>query len=334
MNKVAVIGLGKMGLLHASLLNVIPDVKLVAVCEKSRIIRRFCKNAFADVKVATDVNELSKMHLDAVYVTTPTSTHYGIISTIIKQEICRNIFVEKPLSNSATESTQLCDLARQPANIGIKMVGYNRRFNVTFRKASEMVRAGIIGEPSNFEGYAFSSDFLAGSIEGKRINRGGVLRDLGCHAIDLANWFMGNLNLQSITSNRVSANGSLDSINFTVVSERGISGQIKSSWCEPTYRLPEIGIIVEGSKGEVLTVNEDKVELRNKLGETTMWHKQDLNDNTYYMLGGTDYFREDEEYMSVVKTGKTIEPSFSTASKVDKMIDSVEKSLAGTHYGE
>jgi predicted dehydrogenase len=334
MNRVAVIGLGKMGLLHASLLNVIPDVKLVAVCEKSRLINRFSKNVFSDVILVPNVSGLSELHLDAVYITTPTSTHYGIISTIIKQEICRDIFVEKPLSNSAKESKQLCDMVKKSGNTGVKMVGYNRRFNVTFRKAMEIIREGVLGEPVNFEGYAFSSDFLAGHQEGKRLNRGGVLRDLGCHAIDLAIWFMGNINLKSINSSKVSTNGVLDSTNFAVSSDKGISGQIKASWCEPKYRLPEIGFVMEGSKGQTLTVNDDKVELGNKQGETQVWHKQDLNDNTYFMLGGTDYFREDEEYTNAVKTGKTIEPGFSTALKVDEMIDSVEKSLAGQHYGE
>lgn len=333
MNRVAVIGLGKMGLLHASLLNVIPDVKLVAICEKSHLINRFSKNVFSDIKLVSDVSNLSELHLDAVYVTTPTSTHYGIIGTIINQEICRNIFVEKPLSSSAKESRQLCNIVKKSGDTGINAVGYNRRFNITFRKAIEIIREGILGEPVNFEGYAFSSDFLTGSREGKRINRGGALRDLGCHAIDLAIWFMGNINLKSINSSKVSTNGVLDSTSFTVSSDKGISGQIKVSWCEPTYRLPEIGFVMEGSKGQ-LTVNDDKVELRNKQGEPKVWHKQDLNDNTYFMLGGTDYFREDEEYTNAVKTRKTIEPGFSTALKVDEIIDYVEKTLTGQHYEE
>jgi predicted dehydrogenase len=334
MNRVAVIGLGKMGLLHASLLSVIPDVKLAVVCEKSRLISRFSKNAFTDVKIVTDIRNLSQLHLDIVYVTTPTSTHYNIISTIIKQKICNNIFVEKPLSNSAVESLQLCELFKESGNNGINMVGYNRRFNVTFRKAMELVREGKLGEPVNFAAHAFSSDFQVGSPVKKRISRGGVLRDLGCHAIDLASWFTGNISLDSIQSGIVSPTGVLDSVSFTVSSEKGIKGQIKVSWCEPNYRLPEIGLVMEGSNGQILTVNDDKVELRNKQGETTMWHKQDLKDNTYFMLGGTDYYREDQEYMNAVKSGNTLEPDFFTAFKVDELIDSVEKAVTGQQCAE
>jgi len=328
MNRVAVIGLGKMGLLHASLLNVIPDVKLVAVCEKSRLINRFSKNVFSNVKIVSNVSDLSDLNLDTVYITTPTTTHYEIIRAVIEQGLCRNIFVEKPLTNSAIDSQQLCDLVRKSTHTGIYMVGYNRRFNVTFRKAMAIIQEGLLGEIVNFEGYAFSSDFLADSREGKGINRGGVLKDLGCHAIDLAIWFVGNINLKSINSSKTSSDGVLDYASFAVSSAKGITGLIKVSWREPNYRLPEIGFVMEGSKGQKLTVNDDKVELSNKQGETRIWHKQDLNDGINFMLGGADYFREDEEYTNAVKTGTTIEPSFSTALKVDEIIDSVEKSLA------
>jgi predicted dehydrogenase len=132
----------------------------------------------------------------------------------------------------------------------------------------------------------------------------------------------------------VSPAGALDSVSFTVSSQKGIKGQIKASWCETDYRLPEIGLVIEGSNGQSLTVNDDKVELREKQGEINVWHKQDLKDNTSFMLGGTDYYREDEEFMKAIKSGNTIEPDFSTASRVDELIDSVEKTVTRQHHAE
>ena len=43
----AVIGLGKMGLLHASILNVIPNVELVALVDKSALMNRLYKRIFS-----------------------------------------------------------------------------------------------------------------------------------------------------------------------------------------------------------------------------------------------------------------------------------------------
>ena len=49
MIKVAVVGLGQMGLLHASLLNVMPGVRLVALCDQSPLINRFSRKVFSEI---------------------------------------------------------------------------------------------------------------------------------------------------------------------------------------------------------------------------------------------------------------------------------------------
>ncbi|MFC2072336.1 Gfo/Idh/MocA family protein [Chloroflexota bacterium] len=328
MIRVAIIGAGKMGLLHASLLKVIPDVELVAICEKSWIISRFSRNALPDTNIVTKIDKLSGMDLDVVYVTTPTPTHYAIIKAVLDKKISRHIFVEKPLANSNTESRELCDLINQSVIGGINVVGYNRRYGVTFRKAREIISEGVIGESVYFEGYAFSSDFHPGSDGSKKVSRGGVLRDLGCHAIDLAIWYLGDLNVKSLKINQASGGRVIDSASFEVDTENGSHGQIKASWCEATYRLPEIGFVLETSNGRRLAVNDDKLEQRDLNGKVNVWYKQDLVDSTYFMLGGTDYYREDEEYINAIKTRKGIEPSFYTASKVDEIIEHVESLFA------
>ena len=328
MIRAAVVGLGKMGLLHASLLNVIADVKVVAVCEKSRLISRFARKALTGITLVSDVTQLSELHPDVVYVTTPTSTHYTIARMVLTQAISGNIFVEKPLASNYVQSEELCNLVKNSSTIHTSLVGYSRRFNVTFRKAREILLEGVIGDTLSFEAYALSSDFVANQSTKKGTDRGGVLRDLACHAIDLTIWFFGDLNVESVNSSKVSQAGLLDSASFLVSTRTGISGAIRASWCETNYRLPEIGLVIRGAKGQTLIVNDDKLELRNENGVQKSWHKQDLGDNTYFMLGGTDYFREDEEYMNAIKTGKAIEPSFLTASRVDEVVSTMERLVA------
>ena len=41
--RVAVVGLGKMGLLHASILNMMPNVEVVALCDKSSLLLKIVK---------------------------------------------------------------------------------------------------------------------------------------------------------------------------------------------------------------------------------------------------------------------------------------------------
>jgi len=75
--KVAVIGFGKMGMLHAGILNTLPNVQLTAICEKDRLIRRFLRKIFRDVVIVDSVKNLSSLDLDAVYVTTPIRSRYS-----------------------------------------------------------------------------------------------------------------------------------------------------------------------------------------------------------------------------------------------------------------
>jgi predicted dehydrogenase len=323
MKRIAIIGLGKMGLLHASLLNTIPGVKLVAFCEKSRLVRHFARNIFAGVQIVDSVSNLSEIGLDAAYITTPPSSHYAILNTLFTKEICHDVFVEKPLANNLTESKDINSLLIGVGIGSINMVGYNRRFGVTFQKAKEIIEEGALGKPVAFEGYAFSSDFQSGGSSRGNASRGGVIKDLASHAIDLVMWYLGSISIDSVVSHQASGSA-IDATVLTVSCGKMLQGQIKTSWIEPDYRLPEIGFVMEGDKGLVLTVNDDKLEIRDKSGERKVWYRHDLKDTAHYFLGSTDYLREDEAFIGAISCRKTLEPNFSTAQKVDEIIHDAE----------
>jgi len=319
--KVAVVGFGKMGILHASILNVMPTVFLVAVCEKSSLIRRFLKKLFSGVHVIDNLNQLSDFDLDAVYVTTPISTHFSIVKNIYNNKIALNVFVEKTLASNYTEAKELCDLASKFG--GVNMVGYMRRFSVTFRKARDLLNQKVIGEPVSFSAYAFSSDFF-GIDEKSKIHtpKIGVLRDLGCHAIDLALWFFGDFKVKNAKIDSLFGEDSADSAFFEVETQGGVVGKFDVSWCADGYRMPEVGFTVEGSRG-VMRVNDDELELSLSGGEKFRWFRHDLKDDVGFWLGAPEYYREDECFVEAVIRGGSVEACFEAAAEVDRLIDEV-----------
>lgn len=320
--RVAVIGLGKMGILHASILNTLPDVQLTALCDKSAMIRKFCKRVFEGVHLVDDVEELSDLHLDAVYVTTPISSHFLVIKTVYSKGIARNLFVEKTLASSYDRAKELCELAKSFG--GVNMVGYQRRLTVSFSKAKDLLNQEIIGQVASFKAYAYSSDLLGNRKNSKTSAfRGGVLRDLGAHVVDLALWFFGDLTVDSAKAESVTERDSGDSVHFRVKGSNGLEGEFDTSWCMENYRLPEFGLLIKGSKG-IMRVDEDKVELKLDNGKSSTWYRHDLNDNVDFLLGAPEYFREDKCFVKSVLEGCSAEPSFYTASKVDYIIDQVE----------
>ena len=147
--EVAIVGLGKMGLLHACILNSMPNVEIVALCDKSFVLRKLVKKLFKSANVIDDVMKLADLDVNSVYVTTPIPGHYPIIKSLFSKNVAKNIFVEKTLASNWTESLKLCELAR--GSTGVNMVGYMKRFAVTFLKAKELILENMLGDLISFD---------------------------------------------------------------------------------------------------------------------------------------------------------------------------------------
>jgi predicted dehydrogenase len=314
-----------MGLLHASILNTFPDVELVTVCDKSALMNRLYKRVFSSVgvDVISDFEKLSGSDLDAVYVTTPISSHAYIVKNLYSNGIVRNLFVEKTLASNYDQAKELCASAK---NFGsITMVGYMKRFSVIFRKAKELLTEGVLGEPYSFKAYAYSSDFLGVTKESKSsAPRGGAVRDIGCHLIDLALWLLGDLEVRDIVSSEKTEIGSETSVSFTALGSAGLKGQFDISQSMPNYRMPEFGLSIDCSRGRI-EVNDDRLLLTLPNDSQRKWYKHDLKDNVYFFLGESEYYRENQEFVTALLENRVCEPNFDTASKVDYVIDQVRQ---------
>ena len=90
----AMIGFGRMGLTHFSILNNHPDVKFVAICDSSSFI---LQNVAKYMGLAT-FNDYRKMldntDLDFLIIATPTALHAEAIGHAIERGL--HVFVEKP----------------------------------------------------------------------------------------------------------------------------------------------------------------------------------------------------------------------------------------------
>jgi predicted dehydrogenase len=318
--RVAVVGLGKMGLLHASLLNVMPNVQLAALCDKSWLMRKLAKSTLDGPLVTDKLDKMSDLALDAVYVTTPIPSHYSIVRDVCEKNIAANLFVEKTLALNPAQSAELCSLS-QNSN-GTTMVGYMKRFSVTFKKAKELLDQRALGDLLSFDAYAYSSDFCGvekGSVSGAR---GGVLEDLGSHVTDLALWFFGELHASSAKILSSSNLGSADSINFEADGTNGLKGKFEVSWVKEGYRIPEFGVAIKGSNG-VLRVDDSELEFALNDAQPKRWYRQDLDDHVFFFLGDSEYFREDEHFIASIIHGDKSKPNFETAAEVDRLLEEV-----------
>jgi len=318
--RVAVVGLGKMGLLHCGILNVLPGVELAGVCEAAPFTRRIIKKVLRKVPVVENVSDLSRLDLDGLFITTPTSSHYSVARTAIEANVAENLFIEKPLSNSYAQSRDLCELMNSK---GVSMVGYVRRFMVTFMKGKELLEQGIIGKPLSFKIDMSSSDFAGIHDPTASIARGGVLKDLGCYPIDLILWYFGKFGISSAAAQSLTGPGAIDAVHFSVQDNYTIpAGEVFISWCVDGYRMPEVEFSIVGSKGTLL-VNDDYVKL-GVGGEISTLYRLNLNDHAGFWLGSPEYYREDEFFFKAIKEKLVGQPSFDSASRVEFVIEEIE----------
>ncbi len=318
--RVGIVGLGKMGLLHACLLNVMPDVQLAVLCDKSWIMRKLAKNTLKVSLVTDKLNDLTRQNLDAVYVTTPIPSHYAIIREIYTKNIASNVFVEKTLSSSYAQSEELCTLS--DGSKGQNMVGYMKRFSVTFKKAKELLGEGVLGSLLSFDAYAYSSDFAGLKKNSVSTARGGVLEDLGSHISDLALWLFQDL-LNSIKVS-ASTNPSSDFVHFEVIGSNDFVGKFDVSWTKEGYRMPEFGFTIRGAQGTI-EVDDNMLELTLNGKQSRTLHRQDLDDHVTYLLGESEYFREDEYFIKSILLDHKSHSDFQTATRVDHLLEQVRR---------
>jgi predicted dehydrogenase len=232
------------------------------------------------------------------------------------------VFVEKTFTSNYAHSMELYSLSEK---YGVNMVGYMKRFGVTFNKVKTLLKEGVLGDLVSFDAYAFSSDFSS-VPEDSTVSkaRGGVIEDLGSHVVDLAVWLFGDLKVTFAKVNSSIAPDSEDDVTFGVSGLDGLQGKFDVSWRKISYRMPEFGLTIRGTKG-ILNVNDDEVRLEFNQAKTQRWYRTDIDDNVGFLLGGSEYYRENKHFIDSVIAGSTTKSDFKSALKVDFLLDQVRR---------
>ncbi|MBI5144649.1 MAG: Gfo/Idh/MocA family oxidoreductase, partial [Candidatus Omnitrophica bacterium] len=131
--KVAVVGVGHLGSIHARIYRQIPNCELTAVCDINQAsLSALC----AELGVAgfADYRKLFG-EVDAVSIAVPTKLHFQIAQDFLKHNI--HTLVEKPFTNNLKEADLLIRLSRQ--NKLILQVGHIERFNSAFAATFKLI---------------------------------------------------------------------------------------------------------------------------------------------------------------------------------------------------
>ena len=182
----AVLGCGRIGRMHARNLARHPRAELLAVYD-------IASQSAADtarelgVRAAASVDEiLGDKSIEAVLIATSTDTHVPLITACAKAG--KAVLCEKPIDLDISRATACWTEIKHLDPV--VMIGFNRRFDPSFRAVRERVAAGEIGTLEQV--VITSRDPGPPPIAYVKVS-GGLFRDMTIHDFDMARYLAGDI---------------------------------------------------------------------------------------------------------------------------------------------
>jgi predicted dehydrogenase len=333
MKKIGLIGAGKMGISHLSILGMHPDVNVVGVADKSNLVTDVLRK-LTNFPVYADYRELlDKVKPDAVFIATPTKFHDSLVSEMIDNKI--HVFVEKPFCLQADKGIQIVSQARN--NKVINQVGYHNKFIGTFTETKKLLDSGYLGKITHFSGSMYGPVVVnskEGTWRAKPDEGGGCLMDYAAHLLDLINHLIGKLesvkgaDLISIYSKNVE-----DTIFCLLETSNGIHGMINVNWSDDTFRKMSTSLIIHCEKGKI-EVDTTELKVYFKTADVppsyekgwNIRHINTLTPSVNYYLRGEEYSLQIDKFIGALNgtTANDIN-TFETALQTDLIIEKIKR---------
>ncbi|HET9103771.1 MAG TPA: inositol 2-dehydrogenase [Solirubrobacteraceae bacterium] len=227
--RVGVLGVGRIGRMHAELLTrQVPGATVAAVFDvfaagAAQVAREL------GVERAHSAEELlSSDDVDAVAICTSTDTHAGLL--VAAARAGKAIFCEKPVSLDLAEVDRALDAV---AAAGVPFqIGFNRRFDPGHASVAEAVRSGQVGIPHLAR--IASRDPAPPPIDYVR-RSGGLFLDMTIHDFDMARFVTGSEVVEVFARGAaridpaIQAAGDIDTALISLVHESGCLTSIDNS---------------------------------------------------------------------------------------------------------
>jgi len=317
----AVLGCGRIGRVHA---------RNIARHPRARLLTVFDVRSDAALETGTELGVEPAGSLDAVWadgriaavvIATTTDTHVPLISAAVRAG--KAVFCEKPID---------LDLARARAcwdDIAVLkprlMMGFNRRFDPSFRTLRERLHRGEVGR---LELLAITSRDPAPPPAEYIKRSGGLLRDMTIHDFDMARFLAGDFSeVQAFGANLVDPEiGKLADIDTCAVALRARSGALvqisNSRRCAYGY---DQRIEAFGAAGMLQAGNRRATSVEIWDARATAASDPVLN---FFIERYADAYRAElDAFVAAVEQGHPMSPDFSDGLEALRLAVAAEQSL-------
>jgi myo-inositol 2-dehydrogenase / D-chiro-inositol 1-dehydrogenase len=227
--RMGVIGVGRIGRMHADLLaRQVPGASVTLVHDAHEDTAREIAGSLG-VEVAADVDELlGSDEIDAVAICSSTDTHADLI--VAAARAGKAIFCEKPVSLDLAEVDRAL-AAVDEAGVPFQ-IGFNRRFDPAHAAVAAAVTDGTVGDPHLVR--ITSRDPAPPPVAYIKVS-GGIFLDMTIHDFDMARFVTGSEVVEVFARGAVRVDeaigeaGDVDTALVTLVHENGCLTAIDNS---------------------------------------------------------------------------------------------------------
>jgi myo-inositol 2-dehydrogenase / D-chiro-inositol 1-dehydrogenase len=306
--RVGVIGVGRIGRMHAELIaHQVPGAALAAVYDAYEAIARDVAAELRVPATATVEEVFASEEVDAVAICSSSDTHVELV--IAAAEAGKAVFCEKPVSLELAELDRALD-AVQEAGVPFQ-IGFNRRFDPGHASVQQAVASGEIGEAHLVR--ISSRDPAPPPLEYVKTS-GGLFLDMMIHDFDMARFLTGREVVEVFARGAVRVEpwfaeaGDIDTALVTLVHEDGCLTAIDNSR-RAAYGYDQ-RVEVFGSAGMAMSENPHA-----HAGAVLTAHGERRPPNPYFFLERylPSYVREWQAFVEAVKGGTTPPASVSDA---------------------
>jgi myo-inositol 2-dehydrogenase/D-chiro-inositol 1-dehydrogenase len=227
MKTFALFGAGRIGRIHAANVSTRADARLKYVVDvdarAAAVVAEASGAAAGETKAV-----LADPGVDALLVASPTDTHAGLIEAAAASG--KAVFCEKPIDLEVPRARAAVAAA---GRAGILLaVGFNRRYDPSFRRIREGIDAGEIGAVESV--HIVSRDPSPPPLAYVR-RSGGLFRDMTIHDLDMARWLLGEEPVEvtaygsCLVDPAIGAAGDIDTAAVTLRTASGRIAQISNT---------------------------------------------------------------------------------------------------------
>jgi predicted dehydrogenase len=331
----AIVGLGKIGILHAAMVRNIPGARLAALVDREPKLGGHVQSMMGTpIPFYTSMEEaIRHVPLQAVFVCTPQFAHRAVAEMCLEAGL--DVFVEKPLAHSLSDAEALANvLERHPEKVAA--VGFMKAHEGLYQEVARLLHEGSLGELHSFEATCYLSQVFKpkkGWIYAQNFSGGGMVINSTCHLLhSLQRWFgpvQGvTAHCRSIYSTEVEDEASIE-LEFA-----SLSGRVHTSWSRPGYDVETSTVRI---RGEAATLEVDDACLSLNLGRETgtqgekeaRWPRAHFERAAFNLspnYGGEGYYREDEDFLQASLARRPARVGWDEGLAVQRVIDAIYRS--------